>query len=165
MIFKHILNKDNKVKEISNNYYFEILNLSNKIINTKNLELKKDFKVSFELVSLLMLTYITVIKDKKITDYSQINQLLINNFISDLDESLRKEGIGDMSIGKYVKSYVKKFYFRLSKFDEFYNRDEYHLYEKYLVCFDFIEEHNVKDLSKILSNIYKNLKNSISYSN
>ena len=39
-------------------------------------------------------------------------------FISDLDESLREKGIGDMSIGKYVKSYVKKFYFRISKFPE-----------------------------------------------
>ena len=37
-------------------------------------------------------------------------------FIKDLDESLSLRGIGDMSIGKYVKSYVKKFYFRLSKF-------------------------------------------------
>ena len=91
MIFKYILNNDNKVKEISNNYYLEIIKLSNKIINTKNLKIKKDFKVSFELVSLLIIIYITMIKHNKIKNYSQINQYIINNFISDLDESLRKK--------------------------------------------------------------------------
>ena len=48
--------------------------------------------------------------------YLKVNEELISLFISDLDESLREKGIGDMSIGKYVKSYVKKFYFRISKF-------------------------------------------------
>ena len=52
--------------------------------------------------------------DRKL--YSKVNDELVSLFISDLDESLREKGIGDMSIGKYVKSYVKKFYFRISKF-------------------------------------------------
>ncbi len=165
MIFKHILNKDNKVKEISNYYYLEIIKQSNEIINSKNLLLKKNFNVSFELVSLLIIIYITVIKEKKIRYFSKINQLVINNFISDLDESLRKEGIGDMSIGKYVKSYVKKFYFRLSKFLDINNQEEDNIYEKYLTSFDFIMEENVNELSKILRNIVKNLKNDIGYNN
>ena len=50
--------------------------------------------------------------------YLKVNDELISLFISDLDESLREKGIGDMSIGKYVKSYVKKFYFRISKFPD-----------------------------------------------
>ena len=33
----------------------------------------------------------------------------MSNFINDLDKSFREVGIGDMSIGKYVKKYVKKF--------------------------------------------------------
>ena len=56
--------------------------------------------------------------------YLVINDKLVSLFIEDLDESLREKGIGDMSIGKYVKSYVKKFYFRLGKFpidNIFYN--------------------------------------------
>ena len=47
--------------------------------------------------------------------YQVVNEELVSLFIADLDESLREKGIGDMSIGKYVKSYVKKFYFRISK--------------------------------------------------
>ena len=47
-----------------------------------------------------------------------INQILIDLLIADLDYSLREQGIGDMSIGKYVKKYVKKFYYRLSIIDK-----------------------------------------------
>ena len=32
-------------------------------------------------------------------------------FIRDIDHSLRLSGIGDMSIGKYVKTYVKEILF------------------------------------------------------
>ena len=34
------------------------------------------------------------------------NQVLMDYFIRDIDHSLRLSGIGDMSIGKYVKTYV-----------------------------------------------------------
>ena len=42
--------------------------------------------------------------------FKKINEELVKNLIVDLDKSMREIGIGDMSIGKYVKKYVKKFY-------------------------------------------------------
>ena len=45
-----------------------------------------------------------------------------------------------MSIGKYVKKYVKKFYFRLSKFPEIKTKDDNSLIIKYLHTFDIIKE-------------------------
>ena len=62
-----------------------------------------------------------------------VNDKLVSLFIADLDESLREKGIGDMSIGKYVKSYVKKFYFRISKFpndNNLYNNEQFIEYLK-----------------------------------
>ena len=45
-------------------------------------------------------------------------------FIRDIDHSLRLSGIGDMSIGKYVKTYVKKFYFRVSELEKLFSKNE-----------------------------------------
>ena len=51
------------------------------------------------------------------------NQILMDYFIRDIDHSLRLSGIGDMSIGKYVKTYVKKFYFRVSELEKFFSKN------------------------------------------
>ena len=80
--------------------------------------------------------------------YLKVNDELISLFILDLDESMREKGIGDMSIGKYVKSYVKKFYFRLSKFPNdknFFNNE--HLIE-YLKITDLFNEKDYINVSK-----------------
>ena len=42
----------------------------------------------------------------------------MDNFINDLDHTLSLEGVGDMKIGKFVKFYVKKFYYYLKIFDK-----------------------------------------------
>ena len=56
---------------------------------------------------------------------------IIKNLVNDLDKSFREHGIGDMSIGKYVKSYVKKFYYILYKLDPLldnFNEKEFTIY-------------------------------------
>ena len=69
-----------------------------------------------------------------------------------MDNSLREKGIGDISIGKYVKSYVKKFYFRLSKFPNNIKED---LFLQYLTLFDLIDKKdNLKATQKFIE-IYK----------
>ena len=50
----------------------------------------------------------------------RVNEELIKNLVNDLDKSLRDAGISDMSIGKYVKKYVKKFYYRLKILDQIF---------------------------------------------
>ena len=69
----------------------------------------KSYKTSFELVSIFDYVYSEkfIEDDRKL--YLKVNDKLVSLFIYDLDESLRQKGIGDMSIGKYVKSYVKNF--------------------------------------------------------
>ena len=119
MIIHYFKKKENKEQIISNQQYKKILYESNLFLNENNFFKVKDYKTSFEIVSIFLIMFIRrnlLEDDRKL--YIKVNDRLVSLFISDLDESLREKGIGDMSIGKYVKSYVKKFYFRISKFPD-----------------------------------------------
>tara|TARA_A100001011_G_C13890405_1_gene666774 strand:- start:127 stop:618 length:492 start_codon:yes stop_codon:yes gene_type:complete len=117
MILQYFKNKENKEQIIATEQYKNILSESTKFLKDNDFFTSKDFKTSFEIVSIFMIMFIRKnLLDDNRKKYLKVNDKLISLFISDLDESLRDKGIGDMSIGKYVKSYVKKFYFRISKF-------------------------------------------------
>ena len=47
----------------------------------------------------------------------------MNIFTEDLDYSLRLHGVGEMSIGKHVKFYLKKFYFRISSYEKIFENN------------------------------------------
>ena len=117
MILQYFKNKENKEQIIATEQYKNILSESTKFLKDNDFFTSKDFKTSFEIVSIFMIMFIRKnLLDDNRKKYLKVNDKLISLFISDLDESLREKGIGDISIGKYVKSYVKKFYFRISKF-------------------------------------------------
>ena len=81
-------------------------------------------------------------------------------FISDLDESLREKGIGDMSIGKYVKSYVKKFYFRISKFPNDNNLYKNQTFIEYLKITDLIKNDDYINVSRRFNDKFTEFLNS-----
>jgi len=118
MFLQYFFKKENIQKNYSDNIYINIINQSKDILNNNDYFTNKDYKSSFEIISIIIIFYLKSIKKVKIKNYNKINEIIIKNFINDLDKSLRENGIGDMSIGKYVKSYVKKFYYRLSKLDK-----------------------------------------------
>ena len=117
MILQYFKKKENKEQKIANEQYKKILSESIKFLNENDFFTVKDYKTSFEIISIFLIMFMrkNLLQDNRF-QYLKVNEELISLFISDLDESLREKGIGDMSIGKYVKSYVKKFYFRISKF-------------------------------------------------
>tara|TARA_Y100001970_G_C14079134_1_gene773693 strand:+ start:536 stop:1021 length:486 start_codon:yes stop_codon:yes gene_type:complete len=119
MILQYFKKKENKEQSIAKEQYKKILFESNIFLKSNNFFKVKNYKTSFEIVSIFLIMFIRInlLEDNK-KKFIKVNDELISLFISDLDESLREKGIGDMSIGKYVKSYVKKFYFRISKFPE-----------------------------------------------
>ena len=117
MILHYFKKKENKEQIIATQQYKKILLESNIFLNENNFFKIKDFKTSFEIVSIFLIMFIRKnLTEENRKTFLKVNDELVSLFISDLDESLREKGIGDMSIGKYVKSYVKKFYYRISKF-------------------------------------------------
>ena len=119
MILQYFKKKENKEQKIATKQYKKIIYESKIFLNNNNFFITKDYKTSFEIISIFLIMFIRINllqNDRK--KYLIVNDELVSLFISDLDDSLREKGIGDMSIGKYVKSYVKKFYFRISKFPD-----------------------------------------------
>ena len=124
MILHYFKKKENNLEKLSQNTYNSILLKSKLIINNPKLSINKNYNSSFEIVSIFLIMHIKLNIEYKIKDYKIINEYLVSVLISDLDESLRTKGIGDMSIGKYVKKYVKKFYFRLKILDEIFKKNK-----------------------------------------
>ena len=163
MILQYFKKKENKEQIIANDQYKKILVESKTFLNENNFFKKKDYKTSFEIVSIFLIMNIRrnlLEVNRKL--YLKVNEKLISLFIADLDESLRQKGIGDMSIGKYVKSYVKKFYYRLKKFPQknYLYKDE--TFIEYLKLTDLIKNDDYLNVSRIFSNKFNDF---ISYKN
>ena len=157
MILHYFQKKENTEKKNAKELYKFILKEANSILRKNNIFKSTDFNSSFEIVSILLIIQINININNKVKSFYKINENLVSIFISDLDESLRVKGIGDMSIGKYVKKYVKKFYFRLSKFPKNINNNK--LLINYLKLFDLIKVDQFEIASKIFIESYKNRLN------
>ena len=149
MILQYFKKKENKEQIIATKQYKEVIFESNKFLNDNDFFITKDYKTSFEIVSifLIMLIRINLLQDNR-KKYLKVNDELISLFISDLDESLREKGIGDMSIGKYVKSYVKKFYFRIRKFPDDNNLFKNEAFIEYLKVTNLIKNDDYINVSR-----------------
>ena len=161
MILHYFKKKENKEQIIANEQYKRILSESNIFLNSNNFFKVKDFKTSFEIVSIFLIMFIRKnLLEENRSYYLKINDELISLFISDLDESLREKGIGDMSIGKYVKSYVKKFYFRVSKFPDNNNLYKNKSFLEYLKVTDLIKNDDYINVSRKFNDKFVDFINS-----
>ena len=162
MILHYFIKKENKQKKVAEQIYKNILFTSNALIHQNTFFKVKNYNSSFELVSFILIIYINSHIKNKANNYKLLNEELIKLFITDLDDSLRNNGIGDMSIGKYVKSYVKKFYFRLKNFPSESNNVKLESLTSYLSKFDFIRDEELTTASEtffeLATNIYNNNK-------
>ena len=161
MILQYFKKKENKEQILATQQYKKILSESILFLNDKNLLIKKNYKTSFEIISIFLLMFIRrnlLENDRNL--YLKVNDELVSLFISDLDESLREKGIGDMSIGKYVKSYVKKFYFRLSKFPIDNNLYKNELFIEYLKMTNLIKNNEYEKVSRLFNDKFIDFINS-----
>ena len=162
MILQYFKKKENKEQIIAAKQYKQIIYESNIFLNNNNFFITKDYKTSFEIVSIFLIMFIRInlLKNNR-KKYLIVNDELISLFIADLDESLREKGIGDMSIGKYVKSYVKKFYFRISKFPKDNNLYNNKFFIEYLKITDLIKNNDYINVSRKFNDKFGEFINSI----
>ena len=160
MILQYLKKKENKEQIIATKLYKKILIESNFFLNQNNFFKVNDYKTSFEIVSIFLIMFIRInLLESNRDIYSKVNEELVSLFIADLDESLREKGIGDMSIGKYVKSYVKKFYFRISKFPSDNNLYKNESFIEYLKMTDLIQSDDYVNVSRKFNDKFKDFIN------
>tara|TARA_Y100000591_G_C21671270_1_gene613044 strand:+ start:227 stop:709 length:483 start_codon:yes stop_codon:yes gene_type:complete len=157
MILQYFTKKENKERVIAEKIYKKILAESTSFLKKNDFFISKDFNSSFEIVSMILIMHFEFNISKKIHNYKVINEILLKLFISDLDETLRIKGIADTSIGKYVKAYVKKFYFRLSKFPKNNKIDNGEEVINYLKYFNLISPNNYLEASIKIQAIHRNI--------
>ena len=161
--------------------YLETIKSVKKITKKLYLTENLNFNHTFEITSLLLFCIFFGAKTSLKYDINNTknNQILMDYFIRDIDHSLRLGGIGDMSIGKYVKTYVKRFYFRVSELENFFSKREgfnNNKFNEYLIKYNIIFNNSeinytdnlINDLQslikrsqnlKINQNLYKDLFN------
>ena len=161
MILQYFKKKENKEQIIATKQYKQVIYESNIFLNDNNFFKKKDYKTSFEIVSIFLIMFIRInLLQNNRKKYLIVNDELISLFIADLDESLREKGIGDMSIGKYVKSYVKKFYFRISKFPDDNNLYNNKAFIEYLKVTNLIKNEEYINVSRKFNDKFVDFINS-----
>ena len=161
MILQYFKKKENKEQIIANEQYKKILAESSIFLDENNFFRIKDYNISFEIVSIFLIMFIRKnLLEYRRKLYLKVNDELMSLFISDLDESLREKGIGDMSIGKYVKSYVKKFYFRISKFPVDNNLYKNQSFIEYLKMIDLIKNDDYVNVSRIFNEKFAEFRKS-----
>ena len=137
--------------------YQEIVNHSNIFIKNNLNHRNLNFNEVFEIFSIVIIFYLKKLKDKKSEESKILSQAIIDNFVKDLDQHFREQGIGDMSIGKYVKKYVKKFYFRLNILDSIFEKNNEKDINEYLKKVDFFNNDNRAKINTNLLELYNKI--------
>jgi len=158
MILQYFKKKENEYKKIADKIYLFIIIKSKELINNNNFN-EVSFDTLFELISILLVFNFKLLKGKSNSEYKLINDLLMQNFIDDLDNSFREMGIGDMSVGKYVKKYVKKFYYRIKLIDPILDELDERLLLEYLNSLKFIDKKYTKNIVEKLKQAFKQIEN------
>ena len=157
MILQYFKKKENKYKDQADLIYMKILKESKNLMK-KNYFNEVNFDSSFEFITILLIFYIKTFNSDNQYIKKKINDELIQNFINDLDTSIREIGIGDIAIGKYVKKYVKKFYYRVKIIDNILENENYIKFVDYLNSLKFINNKKTNNMASELFIKYNKIK-------
>ena len=155
-MYLHYLKKNNdKEVNTANLIYKEIIKVIKCLNSNNNFKIINNFNSCFEITSILLFCIFFASKNKKPNDNLVINQELTNLFIQDIDHNMNLNGIGDMKVGKYVKSYVKKFYYRISLYEDIFNEQSIDNFTKIIHKFAILDKPNLSD--QFSNFLYENL--------
>ena len=157
MFFKYFNLKKKNLNNESFSLYQEIVNHSNIFIKNNLNHRNIKFNEVFEIFAVIIIFYLKKLKDKNNAESKILSQSIIDNFVKDLDQHFREQGIGDMSIGKYVKKYVKKFYFRLKILDSIFETKSELDINAYLKKFDILNNDNSAQINANLVDLYNKI--------
>ena len=157
MFLKYFNIKKNNNKNQTLSIYQEIVNHSNHFIKNSLNDRHYNFNEIFEIFSIVIIFYLKKLKDKNTQESREISQIIMDSFVNDLDQHFREQGIGDMSIGKYVKKHVKKFYYRFQILDKVLKENKDTKFNDYLVKFGIINLGDNNKLSKELNYLYNEI--------
>ena len=157
MFLQYFKIKRNNYKNQTLSIYQEIVDHSNHFIKNSLNDKNYNFDEVFEIFSIITVFYLKKLKDTNTQSNNEISQKVIDKFIKDLDQNFREKGIGDMSIGKYVKKYVKKFYYRLMILDEILQENEDINFTSYIQKFGISNFGNSMKITKDLKILYNNI--------
>lgn len=154
MILQYFKKKENEYKYKADIIYTDILERTKILINQGYLK-ENDFDSFFEIISIFLIFYF---KYNNAKSKQKVNDELMSNFINDLDNSFREVGIGDMSIGKYVKKYVKKFYYRLKILDSILKKNDETLLSGHLNNLNLVEKLKQDNFNTEILEILREIK-------
>ena len=157
MFLQYFNIKKNNQKDQSLSIYQEIVDNSNYFIKKNSSEKYTNFNDVFEIFSIVIVFYLKKLNVLKTLESKNISQTIVNNFINDLDQHFREQGIGDMSIGKYVKKHVKKFYYRIKILDKILNENKDINFETYLQKFSILKYEDNKKISRDLNDLFNGI--------
>ena len=157
MFLQYFKIKRNNYKNQTLSIYQEIVNHSNNFIKNSLNDKNYNFDEVFEIFSIITVFYLKKLKDTNTQSNNEISQKVIDKFIKDLDQNFREKGIGDMSIGKYVKKYVKKFYYRLMILDEILQENEDINFTSYIQKFGISNFGNSMKITRDLKILYNDI--------
>ena len=157
MFLQYFKIKRNNYKKQTLSIYQEIVNHSNNFIKKSLYNKDYNYDEVFEIFSIVTVFFLKKLKDTNTKTNNEISQRIMDNFIKDLDQHFREKGIGDMSIGKYVKKYVKKFYYRLKILDDILRENENINFDNYIKKFGISDYGNINKISEDLKILYEEI--------
>ena len=153
MFIKYFKKKQNNYPNLYNYLYIDIITstkkISNDILKIKNI----DFVVTFEIISILLFCIFFGYKNNTNHNFKFQNQKLMNLFITDIDHSLRLQGL-DMTLGKHFQIFLKKFYFKLKKLEKIFIDKDLLNFQLYLTNYNLKNKFSNQD---IISNFFDEL--------
>ena len=76
MILHYFKRKENKDKQLAQDFYKKILYLSNSILKKNSFFKESNYNTSFEIVSIILIIYIKLNIKFNIKNYKKVNELL-----------------------------------------------------------------------------------------